>query len=98
MPPVARRSVLLIALLLAALALLAPLAAVADSCPDCGPARNCCPVLGCACCLAGSSVLTAQVRVDPGPASTEAIGERPVERRLSADTRDVFHVPKSLLA
>ena len=94
----ARRSALLAALLLAVLALLAPLAVVADSCSDCGPARSCCPAMGCACCLSSASVLTAQVRVDLGLASTEAIGERPVERRLSADTRDVFHVPKPSLA
>ena len=95
---VARRSVLLVALLLAVLALLAPLAPVADSCPDCGPMQGCCPTLGCPCCLSSTSVLTAEVRVNLGPASTEAIGERPVERRLSADTRDVFHVPKPSLA
>jgi hypothetical protein len=95
---VARRSALLVALLLAVLALLAPLAVVADSCPDCGPARDCCPALGCACCLAGSSVLTARARVDLGPASTAIVGDPPAHRRLSADPRDVFHVPKFLLA
>jgi hypothetical protein len=98
MLPVARRSALLVALLLAVLALLAPLAAVADSCPDCGPTRGCCPALGCPCCLSSASVLTAQVRVDLGPASTETVGERPLDRRLSADPRDVFHVPKPPLA
>ncbi len=98
MPLVARRSALLVALLLAVLALLAPLAAVADSCPDCGPMQGCCPTLGCPCCLSSASVLTVQARVDLGPASTEAVGERPVDRRLSADPRDIFHVPKSPLA
>ena len=98
MPPVARRSALLVALLLAVLALLAPLAAVADSCPDCGPTRGCCPALGCPCCLSSASVLTAQARVDLGPASTALAGDPPLDRRLSADPRDVFHVPKSPLA
>jgi hypothetical protein len=98
MPLVARRSALLAALLLAVLALLAPLAAVADSCPDCGPAQNCCPSQGCACCLPGFSVLTAGARVDLVAASTAIVGDPPADRVLSADPRDIFHVPKSPLA
>lgn len=97
MSSVARRSALLVALLLAVLALLAPLGAMADSCPDCAT-RDCCPALGCACCLAVSSVLTAGVRVDRGSASTDLVGDPPADRRLVADPRDVLHVPKSLLA
>jgi hypothetical protein len=93
----ARRSALLVALLLAALALLAPLAAVADSCPDCAT-RDCCPALGCACCLAGSSVLTAWPQVDLGLAFTALAEDPPADRGLSADPRDVFHVPKPSLA
>jgi hypothetical protein len=98
MPLVAQRSALLVALLLAILALLAPLAAVADSCPDCGPTQGCCPTLGCPCCLSSASVLTTQARVDLGLASTAIAGDPPADRVLSADPRDVFHVPKSLLA
>jgi hypothetical protein len=41
--------------------------------------------------------LTAQVRVYLGLASTEIMGDPPADRRLSADPRDVFHVPKSPL-
>jgi hypothetical protein len=93
----ARRSALLVPLLLAVLALLAPLAAVADACPDCGPS-GCCPSLGCACCLASASVLTAEVQVKAGSVSTVLVGDPPADRCLSADPRDVFHVPKSLLA
>jgi hypothetical protein len=91
----ARRSALLIPGLLAALVLLAPMAAVADSCPDCGPFQSCCPSQGCPCCLPSASVLTAGVRVDPNLGSTRLTAEPQADRCLSADSQDVFHVPKS---
>jgi hypothetical protein len=98
-PPVARRSALLVPVLLAVLALLAPMAVVADPCPDCrGPFQGCCPSQGCPCCLPGSSILTAEVRVDLGLASTGLAGEPPADRCLTADSPDIFHVPKLHLA
>lgn len=93
-----RRSALLVPVLLIALALFAPVVSATDGCADCGPAQGCCSSLGCPCCLPGSSVLTPRVRVDLGLASTGLAGQPPVDRRLAADPRDVFHVPKSLLA
>src|SRR3954463_5071781 len=85
----ARRSALLIPGLLAALVLLAPMAAVADSCPDCGPFQSCCPSQGCPCCLPSASVLTAGVRVDPNLGSTRLTprprgGPPPSRRRIAA--------------
>jgi len=96
---VARRFALLIPVLLAVLTLLAPVVAMADPCPDCGgPLQGCCPSQGCPCCLPGSSILTARVQVDLGLASTGLVGEQPADRCLSADSPDVFHVPKLPLA
>lgn len=91
------RSVL-VPVLLIVLALFAPVVAATDGCVDCGPAQGCCSSLGCPCCLPGSSVLTPRVRVDLGLARTRLAGQPPADRRLAADPRDVFHVPKSLLA
>jgi hypothetical protein len=97
-----RRSALLarvIPVLLVALALFAPVVAATDGCADCGSAQGCCcSSLGCPCCLPGSSVLTPQVRVDLGLAWTGFASEPLADHRLSADPRDIFHVPKSPLA
>jgi hypothetical protein len=98
MPALPRRSALLVPVLLITLALFAPVVAATDGCVDCGLAQGCCSSLGCPCCLPGSSVLTPQVRVELGPASTGLAGQPPADRRLSVDPRDVFHVPKSPLA
>ena len=95
----ARRFPLLIPVLLAVLALLAPMAVMADPCPDCGgPFQSCCPSQGCPCCLPGSSILTARVEVDLGAASTGLVSEPPVDRCLTAESPDIFHVPKLPLA
>jgi hypothetical protein len=86
---------LLVTVLLAALGLLVPLAAVADPCPDCGPVQGCCPSLGCACCAPGAALLPVMVPVALSPAWTALVGDRAADRCPSADPRDVFHVPKS---
>jgi len=92
---VARRFPLLVPVLLAVLTLLAPVAAMADPCPDCGgPFQSCCPSQGCPCCLPGSSILPAWVGIDRGLASTGLVGEPPVDRCLTAESPDIFHVPK----
>jgi len=94
----APRPALVVSVLLVALALLAPLADVADPCPDCGPAQGCCSSQGCRCCLVLTSVLTVAVRVDASTAWTGLVVHASAQRSPSADSRDVFHVPKSPLA
>ena len=94
----ARRSAL--PLLLTAVVLLAPLAVVADSCVDCMWVNSpgCCLSSCCPCCVHGSSALAASVRVNPGQAWRELAGIPAADLCLAADPRDVFHVPKPLLA
>jgi hypothetical protein len=95
---VARRSALFVLALLTVLTLLAPVAAVADPCPDCGgSSQGCCPSQGCPCCLAVCSILTAGVRAHPVLTPAGLAGEPPADRCLSADSVDVFHVPKPSL-
>jgi hypothetical protein len=95
--PAVRRSMLRFALLLAALALLLPLAALADSCTDClwsaapdGCAPTCCP-----CCVHGGLVLTFSAWGDSGPVRTGLALDPKEEGCLSMSPRDVFHVPKT---
>jgi hypothetical protein len=94
----ARRSAL--PLLLTAVALLAPLAVVADSCVDClwSASPGCCLTSCCPCCVHGSSTVTVPVRVSPDAAWRELAGDPAPDPCLAADPRDVFHVPKSALA
>jgi hypothetical protein len=87
-----------VACLLLALALLAPLAAMADACVDCDPAQGCCLASGCLCCLPGSSVLAASVSLSLGSAPPGTASPAPDGRGLAAAPRGVFHVPKSPLA
>jgi hypothetical protein len=95
----APRPALLVSILLVALALLAPLVAVAvDPCPDCGPSQGCCSSQGCPCCLALTSVLTVTVRLNASSAWTTLVGHSAEERYLSSDPREIFQVPKSPLA
>ena len=92
-----RRSVLRFAVLLAALALLLPLAALADSCTDClwASSPECCPPSCCSCCAHGLSVLTASAWGDLGPASSGLALDSKEDGYLSMSPRDVFHVPKA---
>lgn len=91
----ARRSALLALALLAVLTLLAPVAALADSCPDCdGSYQGCCPSQGCPCCLPGGSILPAGVAAHVALAASGLATEPPADRCLSAASPDVFHVPK----
>ena len=94
-----RQSVLHLAALLAVLALLLPLAALADSCTDClwsaspdGCAPTCCP-----CCVHGASALTMSAWGDSGPARIGLALDSKEEGCLSMSPRDVFHVPKTSL-
>lgn len=92
----ARRPLLRCLLLLAALALLPPLAAMADSCADClwGSSPECCPPSCCSCCAHGSPALPAAVRLDRLPSAVDA-APHPQEGPVpSFHPRDVFHVPK----
>jgi hypothetical protein len=94
-----RRSLLWLSALWMALAFLAPLAGLADSCQDClWTPGNCCAASGCPCCIHGSSVLTHVSPPELSPASMGITPDALPDRCLSADPRDVFHVPKSPLA
>lgn len=102
MPPMTRRSVLRFAVLLAALALLLPLAALAGSCTDClwaasPDSAGCCPPSCCSCCAHGLSVLTIAVWGDFGPARSGLVMDLKEDGCLSMSSRDVFHVPKASL-
>jgi len=92
-----RRSALLVSILLAALAFLAPLAALADSCTDClwGASAKCCPGSSCSCCLHVSSALTASAWGDFGSLRTGLALSPAAGGCLSMSPRDVFHVPKA---
>lgn len=95
------RRPLLCAALLAALALLLPLAALADPCTDClgAEATDCCPPACCSCCIHGpSSALTASALRAPLPAVVDAAPSPPAGGDRSSHARDVFHVPKPSLA
>lgn len=93
----ARRSAFLT--LLAFLALALPLAAVADSCVDClwADSPDCCPPFCCSCCVPGAA-LSGSALAESGLREAGSAGEPAEVQALSADSRDVFHVPKSFLA
>lgn len=92
-----RRSVFRLTALLAVLALLLPLAALADSCTDClwASSPECCPPSCCTCCAHGLSVLTVSVGGDFGPSRTGLAMDPAEGGCLSMSSRDVFHVPKA---
>lgn len=94
-----RPSVLRFAALLAVLAMLLPMAALADSCADClrAASSDCCPPACCACCVQLSTALTVSHGADPGLLG-ESLAEAAQDRRASPDPRDVLHVPKPSLA
>lgn len=96
--PMASRSA---ALLLAVLALLLPLAGFAEPCDEClgGERPDCCPPACsvCVCCATGRTVLTGAVLMDREPGLALAFGDAAGDPTLSADPRDVFHVPKTFL-
>jgi hypothetical protein len=99
MPPMTRPSVLRFAALLAILALLLPMAALADSCVDClrAASSDCCPPACCPCCVQLSPALTASHGADPG-LPVGSLTDVAQDRRASPDPRDVLHVPKLSLA
>lgn len=84
-----------------ALAFLVPVAGLAGVCGDCGggEAPGCCPPTCslCLCCGKAPTRLTALARVAPEPAQAPAFGDPSGGDPLSADPRDVFHVPKPFL-
>lgn len=87
----ARRPVLHLAVLLAALSLLLPLAAEA-SCADC-LGTDCCPPSCCPCCL-HAPVLTG-MSLAQAHLTEAGLAGNPIEARtLPSDPRAVFHVPK----
>jgi hypothetical protein len=93
-----RFSLLGFSFLIIALALLLPLAAGAESCDTClsGDLPDCCPPTCslCFCCGQSAPELSGPPTVDRY-AETAAFVAGPVEQDcLSADPRDVFHVPK----
>ena len=83
------------AALLAVLAMLLPLAALADSCVDClgAASSDCCPPACCPCCVQLSPALAASLGAAPAPADAD-LAEGAQERPVSPDPRDVLHVPK----
>ena len=95
----ARLSLIRFAALLAVLAMLLPMAALADSCADClwGASPDCCPPSCCPCCVQVSSALTVSHGADPGLPGGR-LTEAAQDRRASPDPRDVLHVPKLSLA
>lgn len=84
------------AALLGILAMLLPMAALADSCLDCLGAEcsDCCPPACCPCCLQLSSAVTPTLGAAPAHAEAD-LAERPQERHVSPDPRGVLHVPKT---
>lgn len=89
------------ALFLAVLALLLPLAGLAERCDECleGGQPGCCPPACslCLCCGSGRTVLPGALRLDREPALASAFHDAAEAGALSADPRDVFHVPKTSL-
>jgi hypothetical protein len=100
MPPTPRRPAYRLAVLLAALAFLLPLAAIAGACTDClwgAPqgSQDCCPPSCCSCCAHSPSVLTASVWMALVPSPAAAMPEPQENSYPSLRSRDIFHVPKS---
>jgi len=80
------------------LAFLLPLAGFAESCDEClrGGLPGCCPP-GCSlcfCCGQGGTFLAGALRMDRDPGLASAFRDAAGGYALSADPRDVFHVPK----
>ncbi|HEX6904213.1 MAG TPA: hypothetical protein VF789_31175 [Thermoanaerobaculia bacterium] len=92
----ARPSMLRFAVLLGILAMLLPVAALADSCTDClgADSVDCCPPSCCPCCLQLSPAPAAVLGAAPAHAEAD-LAERAPERHASPDPRDVLHVPKT---
>ena len=89
------------ALFLAVLALLLPLAGFAETCDEClgGEQPGCCPPACslCVCCSPGRTIPAGAVRMERDPSLATAFAESASGQALSADPRDVFHVPKTFL-
>lgn len=92
----ARSSLLRFAALLGILAMLLPVAALADSCADClgAESSDCCPPSCCPCCVQLSPALAAFLGAAPAQAEAD-LAERAPERHAPPDPRDVLHVPKT---
>ena len=84
----ARPPVLRLAVLLAALSLLLPLAALDDSCADCLSCTDCCP-----CCVHGPA-LAGVARAHEPLEEAGLTGGAAAVRTLPSEPRAVFHVPK----
>lgn len=95
----ARRFALHLSVLLALLALVLPLAALADSCVDClwAASPDCCPPSCCSCCVHGGATLSGLAWLGADAGEAGLTGDPAEDRALPADPRDVFHVPKSSL-
>jgi hypothetical protein len=87
------------AALLAVLAMLLPMAALADSCVDClwAASSACCPPSCCPCCVQLSPAVRVSLGTAPAPADAD-LAEWAQERHAPPDPRDVLHVPKPSLA
>lgn len=101
-----RRPALRFAALLAALALLLPLAAGAACCESClwgaaspaSPASPaCCPPSCCPCCVSGPSILAASAWDAPHSAPVDRVAQPRPDRHPSSPPGDIFHVPKPAL-
>ena len=97
----ARRPLFGLAALTALLALLLPVAVMADACGDClvEASPECCPASCCACCLPipAAPGVSAPAALPPLPEMGPA-GSPEADLRLLASSRDVFHVPKAVPA
>ena len=91
----ARSSVLRFSALLAVLAVLLPMAALADSCADClwASSSDCCPPSCCPCCVHLAPAPAASLGAAPAHAEAD-LAEGSRDRHTSPDPRDVLHVPK----
>ncbi|HWM92452.1 MAG TPA: hypothetical protein VN493_16930 [Thermoanaerobaculia bacterium] len=94
----ARHPVLRFAVLVVALSLLLPLAAVEASCTDClwAASPDCCPQPCCPCCV-HSPALAGIARAHVALAEIGLAGNPFEDRTLPSNPCDVFHVPKPSL-
>jgi hypothetical protein len=82
-----------LAVLLAALSLLLPLAAMEDSCADCLSSPDCCAPSCCSCCV-HAPALAGMAGAPESPAEAGLTGHAAEVPALPSEPRDVFHVPR----